>query len=201
MNQVDPAQYAADVRSVLDHLGWETGSFAGLAHSFGALTALYLSIEKTRFFKALVLSSPFLGMPDSRSRLERTVLKSMSYFLPRLKITNPIETKYLTHDTARIRQYENDPLIHLSISLKALRNILWMQERALGLHELPIPVLLLAGSGERIVSRKAIECWMREYQGEKLEKRMLPGYYHEIFNEPDNEPAVEMARKFLKGIL
>jgi len=200
-NRVDPAQYTADIRSVLDHLGWKEGSFAGLAHSFGALTALYLSVVKPRFFKALVLTSPFLGMPDSRGSFEAAVLKALSFIMPGFRLKDPIETKYLTHDQERIRQYRSDPLIHLAIPLGSLRNILAMQQTVRVLHALPIPVLVLAGTEERIVSRKAIERWVNEYQGERLEKRMLDGYYHEIFNEPGNEPAVEMTRKFLKDTL
>lgn len=200
-NQVDSAQYASDIQSVLDHLGWQEGSFVGLAHSFGALTALYLSAFKPHFFKALALTSPFLGMPDSRSSSEAAILKALSFVLPGFRLKDPIETKYLTHDLERIRQYKTDPLIHLAIPLKSLRNILKMQSVACGLHTLPIPVLVLAGSGERIVSRKAIRRWIDEYRGERLEKKMLDGYYHEIFNEPDNEPAIQTVRKYLKDVL
>jgi len=200
-NEVDAEIYASDIQAVLAHLGWEPGSFAGLGHSFGALMALYLSKVDPRYFRALVLASPFLGMPDSRSPLEQTLLKTLSYPLPGLKIRNPIEAEFLTHDKVRVHQYVADPLIRLSISLRSLRNILTMQRTARDLRELPIPVLLFAGTDERVVSRKAIQTWTDNYQGERLAKMIVEGYYHEVFNELGNEPLIRETREFLRSTL
>jgi alpha-beta hydrolase superfamily lysophospholipase len=200
-NEVNPEVYAKDVKDLVKHLGWADGSFVALGHSFGGLMALYLSGKEPRFLKALLLSSPFFGMPDSRNSIEVFGLLTLAVILPGYRLQNAVSTQDLTHDEKRVRQYETDPLIHRSISLGSLKNIRKMQKAVSRLVNLPIPLLIFVGGEEKVVSRRAIDTWTQNYRGASLGKKEFLGFYHEVFNELNNESVILEAREFLKKVL
>src|SRR5258706_6903507 len=174
-NEVNAEQYIQDVKDLIQYLKWDEGSFVGLGHSFGALLALYLTCKNPHFFKALLLSSPFLGMPDSRKPLEVAGLLSLSIFLPRMILKNAVCLENLTHDRTRIDQYARDPLIQNEISLGSLRAIHTMQMRVRRMKTLKIPVFILSGSEERVVSQKNMAQWIQNCGSSDLKQRIFKG--------------------------
>lgn len=196
-NEVEPETFLRDAYEMIRHLGWEEGSFSGLAHSFGGLFALYLTLKNPVFFKSLALSAPFLGMPDFLSRIQVDGISLIAGVLPFLKIEDPCGYRYLTHDKNMIREYKKDHLMDSKLSLGTLGQIRKMQEAVKKLRHLEIPLLVMMGTKEKIVSRKAIRRWARDCRAPHLEKVFFKGLFHELLFELHNEKVLQTVSDFV----
>jgi alpha-beta hydrolase superfamily lysophospholipase len=65
------------------------------------------------------------------------------------------------------------------------------------LNKVEIPILVLTGDKDMIVSLRAIRRWLTNCQGEKLEKRFFKGLYHEVFKESPNENVISEVQSFI----
>jgi lysophospholipase len=199
-NEIRPEILSNDIEDLLAHIGWKEGTFSGLAHSFGGLLALYITCKKPEFFKSLLLSAPFLGMPDNKTIFEIWFFLLLASLFPNKRYKNPVPAKYLTHNPERIERYKNDALIEHSISFSSLKGIARMQSEVTQYCNIRVPLLMFIAGDERIVSKRAQLQWFYKCINHKKNKKEFEGFYHEVFNEPDNEAVYEQARKFFTKI-
>ena len=198
-NEVSIDRYRSDVFEFIHFLGWKEGSFGGLAHSFGGLLALFLLREKPRFFKALALSSPFLGFNESNSQFKINSIRWTASILPCIQVPNAVSFQDLTHDKNRVRQYQSDPLIKNHLSFGTLKTVWEMQQIVMKERHFSIPLLLLRGEGERVVSPIVMEKWYSHLNEGPHEQRVFPRLYHEILNELGNQQVFVAAHHFFSS--
>lgn len=199
-NQIDPERLVSDTEDLLKHLGWENGSIACLAHSFGGLLALYIAGKHPNYFKALLLSGPFLGFPDNRSFIEVAFFMLMASFFPKRKFQKPVPISLLTHDAGKTRQREEDRLIENRVTLGSLKEIHRMQKEVSQYCNVRIPLLMLMAGEEKVVSKRAQFEWFYQCINHKKNKKEFRGLYHDLFNEIGNEMVYEQARKFFTKV-
>jgi alpha-beta hydrolase superfamily lysophospholipase len=100
---------------------------------------------------------------------------------------NGLNTSHLSRDPVVVQKYEADPLVHDKISAALFYGIynsgLWALEHA---AELPLPLLLMHGSCDKIISAQACQEFAARADG-KVTFKLWDGLYHEIQNEPEQE--------------
>ena len=184
--------YHRDAQALLARVQQAETPVALMGHSMGGLVALHwlLSGENNpaQHFKGLVLSSPFMGLNDSASRIEVAAGKLLSKVLPKISLPAPHKGKDVCRDPEIGAEYDQDPLNNRGVNARwftaALDGMRLAHGRA---SELALPTLMLYGGADKVVSvsandRLASSLGMSDKTVERLE-----GYFHEIMNEAKPE--------------
>ncbi len=175
-----------DAQAVIDD--WMArASMAGappllLGHSMGGLFAARLATEARTPLSGLVLSSPALALHMNGA--QKLLLKLLTAVAPGLGVSNGLNARYLSHDTAVVDAYRADPLVHDRISAHLLNAMLAAIEGAQrDAAALAIPVLLLVAGQDKLVDARG----SRQFHGQLAAGRgrlvEYPSMYHELFNE------------------
>jgi len=157
-----------------------------LGHSMGGLISTAYCLSDRPLPDRLVLSGPALGagMPQWQKTAALKLAQLRPTFEPRL----PFDTAVLSRDPAVGEAYLADPLIQPSATVGLVSEIIRTAEStASRVHELSVPTLCLHGGADELVPAAASEV-LEGLPG--VERRVLPGLRHEIFNEPEGADIV-----------
>ncbi|MDF3838410.1 lysophospholipase [Cupriavidus basilensis] len=155
-----------------------------LGHSMGGLVAARFATARVRPIRALVLSSPALALRLSGPMLalHRTLLA----LAPRLRVPNPIDARYLSHDTAVVARYRADPLVQGTISAGVLESFVrGMAQARTDAPLLEAPTLMLVAGDDRIVDPAGSRRFAADAPKDLCEMVWFGHGYHEIFNEAE----------------
>ena len=177
-----------------------------MGHSMGGgLTALALGEGEDRF-AAAILSAPMVGINTGgqnplivriTAALMRLVGKGSTYALPPVEpFAETFKTTVLTHDEARWaltrRQYEAHPdLVLGGVTWGWIDFAVRLTSRIANsrrIDQLPIPLMIIAGSEEKLVRNADAEAVAR--RAPKGRFVMVDGAYHEILMETDPRRAI-----------
>lgn len=185
-----------------EHLG-RFKIFVG-GHSLGSLIAI-------RFFQTglwqhpvhgLVLSAPFLGFFQRISLWQERLLHTCSEILPGLKMPTGINPDYLTHNADAVMAYRFDPSIIRRPRARWLTEVLAHQKKALAqAPQLRIPMLLLMGLADRIVSVSRAEQFYAMLEAPRKKWIGYRAMYHEILNEPGADLVFADSRRWMKALI
>ena len=70
-----------------------------------------------------------------------------------------------------------------------------------GAGELVLPLFLLYGSEDRIVSRREVQELLQRWGGTDRTLTVMDGLYHDVLNEPERQEAIEMIVSWLSARL
>lgn len=153
-------------------------------HSLGGALVLYYGLKYHPAVRGIIATSPGLA-PAKTSPLVVAAGKVLSSLAPRLILKNGLDLSGISHDAAVVEAYKNDPLNHPDISarlgMELITNGAWICAHA---NEFPLPLLLLQGSEDRLVSIAATRAFAASLKHD-LTYKEWPGGYHELHNEPD----------------
>ena len=129
--------------------------------------------------------------------------RKLSNALPKLQL-DPLPSKYLSRDATVIEQYLNDPLVYTGgVRARFGAEMLDAMAACFDLAKREcrgVPLLLLHGTGDRVIdpggSTRLCDAWAGPTQLE-----LLPGEFHEIFNEPGRERAYGLLVDWLGATL
>jgi alpha-beta hydrolase superfamily lysophospholipase len=151
-----------------------------LGHSMGGLIATRYVVSGRPAPDLLVLSGPALGaaVPMWMQGLAQV----LGRVAPRLPVPGTIDPAVLATDPAVGEAYRADPLVWTTASAGFGRELLAaMADTRAGLHRLGLPTLALHGADDALVPAAASEPLAAL---STVERRVLAGLRHEIFNEP-----------------
>lgn len=193
--------YLKDMDAFIVHLRQKFAApekFILFGHSLGGLVAVHWGMRRPECIKTLVLSVPFLGF---RGQAFLRPLNCLTrFFFPECVYKNPIFPKVLSHDTAEIALYRKDPLIlrHISVRLvgELMRRIEILQK--LPAVSFPFPVTFLAAGNERVVEPKAARRFFERLAASRKEFICFEGFYHEIFNEVEQQKAFNVLKTIIE---
>ena len=104
---------------------------------------------------------------------------------PAMQMANGLALDGLARDPEVIRAYTSDPLVHNKISARLALDMLQAGEWALAhAAELPLPVLLVHGTADKLTSAAASQEFAVK-AGANCTLRLWQGFYHETHNEPE----------------
>jgi len=193
-----------EISAEIDRLLHETATrYPGLprflyGHSLGGALVLYHILKCRPAVQGAIVTSPGLrtGQPVAASKL--FLAKVMARLMPSFSMNNGLDLKNLAQDKEVIRLYQNDPLVHDRITAKLGLDILsrgeWILENA---NEFPVPLLLMQGSADTIVSTAATAQFANSAPAEKLTYRAWEGFYHETHNEPEKKQVLQAIQTWL----
>lgn len=170
-----------------------------LGHSFGALVAVNWAVQHQDQIQALILSAPFfdftLGEPG------RWINAFVFGLWPDFIYKNPIHSAALTHDPEELRRHREDPLILREISSRLVREISKqiVAVKKTTQFSFSFPVYLLLAGKEKIVSSQAARRFFAKIQAPKKQLIEFSGFYHEIFNEREQEKTFNVLKTIFEG--
>jgi lysophospholipase len=166
-----------------------------LAHSFGGLIATKLGIERPEGIDAMVLSSPFYAVKLKVPMVKVVLGKMMSGIYGKLAQPNGLKGTDATRDTELAATYDKDPLNQKVATAR------WFTETMAAQEALPstasrftLPVLVRAAGDDRLVDVAVTEKVFPLMGSTDKTLEVLPGQYHEIFNEPGDAKNVTLQR-------
>jgi alpha-beta hydrolase superfamily lysophospholipase len=193
--------YLADLTAFVEHLRKKhsiPSKFILLGHSLGGLVAAYWAMKNPGPIKMLILSAPFLGLRFSQAigPLNRLI----RVFAPNFIYRNPVRSRTLSHDPNEIASYRKDPLILRHISARLLAEIDRRMEnlRKQPILSVPFPVHMLVAGEECIVDARASHRFFDRLVAPRKERTFFEGFYHEIFNERDQQRAFNVLKTIIE---
>ena len=161
-------------------------------HSFGGLVAALSALEEPSPWKGLVLSAPFFGLGLEVPRIKVLAGKLASRLYPKLGLPSGLEGKDMTHDPAKARTYDSDPLVFKNATARWFTEATAAQEKALSsAPRLALPLYMTFGTADKVASFSAGKRFF-DAAGSK-DKTWDPreGLFHEVLNEPSWKDIVE----------
>jgi alpha-beta hydrolase superfamily lysophospholipase len=179
-------EYVADLRTAVGLVeSWVPGVPRILfGHSMGGLIAFLYLLRHGDTVRAGALSAPAFAVPPQGPRWQLALVRVLGRILPRVAFTTALDQDALSRDPAVGRAYVADPLVHRRATAGFAGAFGRAQERALAeAPSLTVPLLILQGDADRVVEPAGAGAIAARLRGPH-ELVMLPGYYHELLNEP-----------------
>jgi alpha-beta hydrolase superfamily lysophospholipase len=156
-----------------------------LGHSMGGAIAITYALRHQERLRGLLLSSAAasLGSARSSTRLEAKALAAVA---PTAGIME-IDPSLVSHDPAVVRAYREDPLVYQDkLPARTVAEVAAAIEGfAAGVPALRLPLLVMAGTGDRIVPPSGSRMVHDRAGSPDRTLRLYSGLYHELFNEPE----------------
>ena len=168
-------------------------------HSLGGEIVLWYSMTRKPKINGVIATAPFLSSFNAVNPLKLFTARAMNNIYPSFVLNSGLEREALSRDLAIIQAYNDDPLVHGSISARLgwmmIEKGEWLLEHA---HEFPLPLLLMVGSKERIVNVEKINHFARAIPKERLDYKIWEGLYHELHNEPEKKQVFDYEFGWIK---
>lgn len=176
----------------------ETHRIFIIGHSMGGLVALrYLAIRGLKLGGA-VISAPLIRLASEAPAHKVMIARVGARVAPRLRLDNEIDPTALSRDPEVGRAYEADPLVHRLVSARWFAEATRaMQEMERWATDVKMPLLVMHGSADRIASPVATERIFERLGSLDKELVICPGFYHELFNEPEKQELFERVTDWL----
>lgn len=187
---LDFAEFESDVRALvaLSEARWPGVPRLLFGHSMGGLIGFLYLMRHPETVRAGALSAPAFRVPEL-PRLLRLLALVLARIAPALSLRTNLDASGLSRDPEVARAYEGDPLVHRRASPGFVRALEAAQARAFAeAPRLAVPLLVMQGDADRVVAPDGARDLAARLRGTH-ELVMLPGYYHELLNEPPAERA------------
>jgi alpha-beta hydrolase superfamily lysophospholipase len=155
-----------------------------VAHSFGGLIATRYLIDRPDGITGVMLSSPYYGLKLQVPAIKVIAGKVMTKIWGSFSQPNGLMGKDCSRDPEVARAYDADPLNTKKATAR------WFTETAdaqafvvANAQRLTLPLLMMAGGDDRLVDTAVSEQVFAKVGSTDKTLEVLPGQYHEIFNE------------------
>ena len=169
-----------------------------IAHSMGGLIALRYIAKKGGGLSGAVISAPLIAVAVRVPAHKLMIARLSARLRPHMRLDNGINTNHLSRDREVGKAYATDPLVNRKVSAR------WFSEatRAMGemndlATQITIPVLVMHGTEDKLASVEATKRFFEKIGSKDKELIIYPGYYHELFNEPEKHELYEQATQWL----
>ncbi len=155
-------------------------------HSFGGLVATTAAIEHPSPWRGLVLSGPFFGLALDVPPAKVLAGKIASRLVPALGLPSGLHGSDLTHDAARAKAYDEDPLVFKNATARWFTETSAAQVRALArAPALTMPLYLLMGGQDRVAKVSVARAFFDAAGSPDKTWDERPALFHEVLNEPE----------------
>lgn len=167
-----------------------------LGHSLGGQIALGYALDHQQDLRGLVLSAPYLT--TTVNPVVQQVGRIVRPFAP---TTRPhlVDLDKISQDHKVVEDYKLDPYVfHDNPTLK-MGDVIRSQfdvliERS---HDLRIPLLIQHGTEDKIADPKGSQRLAEACGSPDTDLRLYPGFWHEIYNEPEGQKPLDDLRGWL----
>jgi acylglycerol lipase len=167
--------------------GWQPGKpIFLLGHSLGGLIATYYLLDHQADFRGAIISAPAIKVGDSVSPLTITLGKVLSAVAPKAGIL-ALDANLISRDPAVVKAYVEDPLVfHGKTPARLAAEMLRAMGRVTAeVGRIALPFIAVQGGGDKLVDPGSAQMLYDQAQSRDKALKIYPGFYHEIFNEPE----------------
>ncbi len=170
-----------------------------LGHSMGSLISLQYVTGSPADLRGLIVSAPAVDIAVGNVVL-RTVAPILSNILPNLGALQ-LDSSMVSRDPEVVRNYDSDPLnfrgkLPARTGAEIMTTAQAIKER---LPRLKIPVLILQGTADALISPNGAQIVADNAASKDLTLKLYDGLYHEVFNEPEKETVLDDVVAWLKA--
>jgi alpha-beta hydrolase superfamily lysophospholipase len=159
-----------------------------IGHSMGGLVTLRYLTRAEATVDGAVVSAPLLAIAARVPAHKLLIARIGATLAPRLRLPNDIDPAVLSRDPGVGRAYAADPLVGRLVSTRWFAEaVKAMKEVKTAAAKITTPLLLLHGSEDRLAAVEATKEVYPLIASRDKELRLLEGFYHELFNEPEKE--------------
>ncbi len=109
-----------------------------------------------------------------------------------MKSKNGLDLQGLSHDPQVAEKYLADPLVHPFISPRLALDMLNSGQYCVDhASEFPLPLLLMQGTADRLVSSRKTKEFAQAAPLSKITYKEWPDHFHELHNEPDKADVIK----------
>ena len=168
-------------------------------HSLGGCLALnYLIERKSKEISLAIISSAWIETKIQIPKYLFIIQRVMHILFPKIRLSNRLDTKDLSKDIKIVDKYKNDSLVHDRISLNLLSEINKTIEKIKNKdYNIEIPVLIIHGKKDKIISYKGSELISKKIKDSKL--KLYDNVYHEPHNDNEKKEILEYYYDFIKN--
>jgi len=171
-----------------------------IGHSQGGLLVLRNTLDHSDDLDGIIVSSPFIGLhPDAAPPAPLQVLANIvSTFLPKQMFSKVADPSYLSRDPRVAEAYQADPLVSTTVSARWFVQVQRAQtDTRARAAQLSVPALVMQSGDDRLVDPAATRAWAAAAPVEHVDYVEWEGFYHEMFNEPEQEQVFERMLRWL----
>jgi alpha-beta hydrolase superfamily lysophospholipase len=155
-------------------------------HSFGALVGASMAIEHPSPWRGLLLSGPYIGLAMDVPRVKILAGKVASRLVPAFSQPSGLQGSDMTHDAARARAYDADPLCFKGTTARWFTESTAAQDRLLArAPALTMPLYVVMGSQDRVAKVARARAFFDAAGSPDKTWDERPGLFHEVLNEPE----------------
>jgi lysophospholipase len=172
-----------------------------VGHSQGGLLVLRYALTRPEGVDGIIVSSPFLGIhPDSKPPAAlQMVANIISTFSPKLMFSKVADPSCLSRSPGVAEAYLGDPLVSTTVSARWFTEVVRAQlETREGAGKLAVPALVMQSGDDRLADPSTTREWTERAPEGLVEYVEWPGFYHEMFNEPEREQVFERMETWLQ---
>lgn len=180
--------YVDDLKLLWDQVKQPALPMFMLGHSMGGMIALRFTLRYQNEMAGLVASASGLIRGSSISAMAEAAAKILGKLAPNLNLV-ALDTKFLSRDKTVVQAYVDDPLVFhgkLRVGIGAAL-VVAGQDVLARAHTLTLPLLLLHGEADAIVSPEASQRVYADASSSDKALKIYPNLYHEIMNEPEQD--------------
>jgi acylglycerol lipase len=182
--------YDVLVEDVTQNLNLAREHFPGVpvflyGHSLGGNLCLYYCLSNNGL-KGAIATSPIFETATPPPPVKLAIGKMLYNLIPTLTMDSGLDRQGLARDPEVAKKYSSDALVHGKISARLALDMLTsgklLLEKA---SDFSIPMLVMQGSADRIVSPRATRMFAQTTSLSKITYKEWDGFYHELHNEPE----------------
>ena len=183
----------ASMDAIKNLLGEAEKRFPGVpkflyGHSMGGNMVLNYLLRRKPNITGAVATAPWLKLGFDPPAFKLMLAKVMKNIYPKWPEKADLDTNVLSRDKEEVRKYETDPLVHNTARAGTFFDTYnagqWAIDHA---SELTVPLIILHGTDDKLIAHRGSEAFVANAPKNLITFKSLPGYYHEIHNEPAAE--------------
>ena len=194
------AEYDEDLTKLISSVRSrsKTNSLFLIGHSMGGLIALRHAARTTGTITGAIVSAPLIEVAVPVPAHKLMFARVSARMAPRMRLDNEINPSNLSRDPEVGRAYAADPLVNRKVSGKWFTEATRaMQEAAEWAPRITAPLLVMHGTEDRLASVDATRRMFERIRSQDKELVIYPGFYHELFNEPEKHEVFERVTEWL----
>ncbi|PIQ84245.1 MAG: hypothetical protein COV75_03265 [Candidatus Omnitrophica bacterium CG11_big_fil_rev_8_21_14_0_20_63_9] len=171
--------------------------FTIFGHSFGGLVAIWWALHHPDRLQHLVAQSPLLEVGFPIPPWKTALGRAFGVVWPSFSLSMDLDVSALSHDPSVAAAYRADPLVHNTMTAGAYRSILSTRDEVMArAGEFTVPVLLLLGSADHVVSVEMAQQWFDRLRCQKRSV-VFPDAYHELHHEGVRVEVLRLTREWV----
>ena len=173
-----------------------------LGHSMGGLIAARVLLDDADHYRGALFSGPAFAAAEPPSALLMTIGRLLARLAPKLGMM-ALDASGVSRDPEVVAAYNADPLVNhgkvtAGLAVAIFDAMAQVMSRA---GEITLPVLIMHGGDDIMAAPEGSQTFAEQVGATDKTLKLLPGLYHEIFNEPEGPDIIAQYADWIEARL